>query len=207
MLLQISQFLTWPFAFVYFNVRYSLTVNGRDNLAKVSKPFIVIVNHFNFDDSFLFRIILGLWTPHLPLRFMAVKRFDWRWLNFLSDIGVIAFIYRLFGAFVVVPGRGLQKNLEEAKQIIAQRDNVVIYPEGKIVVEHTIGAFKPGAAVLADDTGTPVLPVALVPGPWRLLRRTLTVNIGEPIHVDPDATTEETTEAFHDRIVELYSRQ
>ena len=136
--LRISQFLTWPIAFLYFHFLYRVNIHGRENLKKGEDPFIIIVNHISFADSFLFRLILGFSTPHLPLRFMAVRRFSWRWLNFLADIGVIDFIYGIFGVFVVVPGLGIEKNLEEAKRIIGRKGNIVIYPEGKIVVEHVM---------------------------------------------------------------------
>jgi len=203
--LRISQFLTWPIAFIYFHLLYSLRVNGRENLKKISRPFIIIVNHVSFSDSFLFRLILGFSTPHLPLRFMAVEKFDWRWLNFLSDIGFIPFIYGLFGVFIVVPGRGLQKNLEEAKRLISHKQNIVIYPEGKIMIEHRIAPFKHGAAVLAAETHTPVIPVSLCLGGKMLIRRALTVNIGEPIMVTSDAKTEATVKLFYDTIAGLHA--
>jgi 1-acyl-sn-glycerol-3-phosphate acyltransferase len=206
-LLRISQFLTWPIAFVYFHILYRLKINGRKNLKKVTRPFIIIVNHFNFADSFLFRLILGFSTPHLPLRFMAVNRFNWHWLNFLADIGVISFIYGIFGVFIVVPGRGIQKNLEEAKRLIGRKQNIVIYPEGKIVIDHVIAPFKSGAAVLAIETGTPVLPISLRLNGRKLFRRQLTVNIGEPIKVSMNAIPDETTKLFYDTIVDLYHRE
>lgn len=203
--LRISQFLTWPIAFVYFNLFYRLRVNGRDNFKKVSSPFIIIVNHFSFVDSFLFRLILGFSTPHLPLRFMAVEKFSWRWLNFLSDIGVIPFIYSIFGVFVVVPGLGLHKNLEKARKIISRKGNIVIYPEGKIVKDNVIAPFKSGAAVLAIETGTPVVPVSLRLGKRKWIRKELVVNVGEAILVSSDSSIENTVNRFYTAITSLYS--
>jgi len=205
--LRISQFLTWPIAYVYFHSIYHLRVNGRENLKKVISPFIIIVNHFSFVDSFLFRLILGFRTPHLPLRFMAVEHFNWRWLNFLSEIGVIPFLYGIFGVFVVVPGRGLEKNLERAKEIIAQKGNIVIYPEGKIVVDHTIAPFRSGSAVLAIETNTPVIPVSLRLGAKRLFRKELVVNIGEAINLPIGAEVDATVALFYDSIIALYGKE
>jgi 1-acyl-sn-glycerol-3-phosphate acyltransferase len=137
---------------------------------------------------------------------MAVERFDWRWLNFLADIGVIAFIYGLFGVFVIVPGRGLAKNLEEAKRLIARNQNIVIYPEGGIVTDHIIGKFKPGAAALSTEVGVPVLPISLRLNGCNFLRRKLTVNIGEPMDVSADANQVETTNRFYDAMNNLFDR-
>lgn len=202
--LRISQFLTWPIAYVYFHLIYRLRIYGSENLRKVSRPFIIIVNHVSFVDSFLFRLILGFRTPYLPLRFMAVNRFNWKRLNFLATIGVIDFIYGLFGAFIVVPGLGMEKNLEEAKRLISHKENIVIYPEGKIVIGHEIAPFHSGATVLASETGAPILPVALHLGGWHFLRRGLSVNIGEPVIVPRDASIDEETESLHETITGLF---
>ncbi|MEI6304644.1 MAG: lysophospholipid acyltransferase family protein [Candidatus Taylorbacteria bacterium] len=204
--LRISQFLTWPIAFVYFHLFYRLRVNGRENFKNVSSPFIIIVNHFSFVDSFLFRLILGFATPHLPLRFMAVEKFSWRWLNFLSDIGVIPFIYSIFGVFVVVPGLGLHKNLEKARKIIGKKGNIVIYPEGKIVKDNVIAPFKSGAAVLAIETNTPVVPVSLRLGRRKWVRKELVVNVGEAMLVSNGSNIDETVASFYRCILTLYNR-
>jgi 1-acyl-sn-glycerol-3-phosphate acyltransferase len=203
-LLRVSQFVTWPLAYAYFYILYKPEINGREVLGKIRAPFIIIVNHVGFMDSFIFRLVLGLRTLHLPLRFMGVARFNWKRLNFLTDIGVIPFIYGLFGVFVVVPGRGLAKNLEEAKRIIVDGGIVVIYPEGKIATDHAIAPFKHGAAVLAAETGAPVLPVSFKLGERGFFRKPFIVNIGEPISVPADSRADEITKMFHDKIVGLY---
>ena len=205
-LLGISQFLTWPIAFVYFNTLYRLKINGRENLKKVPRPFIIIINHLSFADSFLFRLILGFFTTNLPLRFMALNRFDWRWLNCLANIGVISFIYSIFGVFVVVPGRGIQKNLEEAKRFIGHKQIIVIHPEGKIITHGKVAPFKPGAAVLAIETETPVIPISLHAGSKKCFRKELTVNIGEPIRVSANDKADETTQLFYDTVLEMYNK-
>ncbi|MDE1975374.1 MAG: 1-acyl-sn-glycerol-3-phosphate acyltransferase [Patescibacteria group bacterium] len=205
--LRISQFVTWPLAYAYFHLLYKPEINGREVLGRIKAPFIIIVNHVGFMDSFIFRLVLGLHTPHLPLRFMGVARFSWKRLNFLTDIGVIPFIYGLFGVFVVVPGRGLAKNLEEAKRIIADGGIVVIYPEGKIATDHAIAPFKHGAAVLAAETGAPILPVSFKLGERGFLRKPFTVNVGELIHVPAGSDPDKVTLSFHDAVADLYDRK
>ncbi len=202
--LRVSQFLTWPVALVFFHVIYKLRINGREHLEQVSSPFIVIANHVSISGSFLFRLILGFSTPHLPLRFMAVRRFNMKALNMLVDIGFVDFVYSLFGVFTVVPGRGLAKNLEEAKRIVRSHGNVVIYPEGTLEKKNVMAPFKPGAAVLAGETGAPVLPVSFRLGRRRFLRREMTVNIGKPLQIPTDMSTEKATGIFYATIGELY---
>lgn len=202
---KLTQFVTWPFLFLIFHIAFQLDIRGRRNFRDVKSPFIIIANHVSFSDCFLFRLTLGLWTRHLPLRFMAVKKFDWPSLNFLAKIGVIDFIYSLFGVFTVVPGRGLERNLQQAKEILAEGGNVVIYPEGKIPKHEGLAPFHRGAAVLAEQTGLSVVPVSfrLVPH-W--FRRKMIVNVGGPLTVIPGQSVEEVTKSFFEDVNRLHER-
>jgi 1-acyl-sn-glycerol-3-phosphate acyltransferase len=203
---RVTQFISWPLFFVLFHVLFDVRTTGRANFRAVKSPFIVIANHISFYDSFLFRLILGFATPHLPLRFMGVTNFNWRFLNFLSSIGVVDFIYGLFGVFTIVPGRGIERNLEEAREIIRAGGNIVIYPEGKIVIEHGVAPFKKGAAVLQLETGVSVIPVSFnEKRNW--LRRQISINIGGPMSMLDGRSVEEVTESFHAAISELYGRK
>jgi len=202
----ITQFLTWPVAFVVFNIFLCLDIQGRKNFRTVQNPFIIISNHVAFYDSFLFRLVLGLWTRHLPLRFMAVDTFNWRWLNIMAEFGVISFIYSLFGAFVIEPGLGMEKNLERAREIIDAGGNVVIYPEGDIIVTGDIAPFRKGAAALARQTGVSVIPVALKFGRKGWLRRELRINIGGPMSVLAGHSIEEVTDSLRSTMIDLHGR-
>lgn len=202
---RVTQFLTWPFLFPLGHLFFSLRISGRRNFSAVESPFIIVSNHISFYDSFLFRLILGAWTPHLPLRFMAVHAFEWRFLNFLNSIGVISFIYSLFGVFVIIPGRGIERNLREAREIIKTGGNVVIYPEGKIFIAAGVGPFKKGAAALSRETGVSVIPVSFRRcGGW--LRRRICINVGGPMQMLSDRSIEEITETFHKAVAELHGR-
>lgn len=201
---RVSQFLTWPFLFIYFHTFFRVKIRGMENFHSVKSPFIVIANHVAMYDSFLFRLALGFYTPHLPLRFMAVRRFNFPFLNFLSKIGVVSFIYALFGVFIVVPGEGLDKNLSEARSIIRSGGNVAIFPEGKIVDKGKIAVFHKGAAVLAAETGVSVVPVAFHLGQRRLFRRSLAITVGEAIPTVRGTSVQSATNIFFGRVCEMY---
>lgn len=199
------QFLTWFVLYPLFNVVFSLKVYGRDNINRLDGPFIIISNHISFYDSFLFRVILGPFTRHLPLRFVGVRNFEWPVLNMLRAVGIIDLIYRLFGVIVVVPGRGLASNLSRVIEVIHAGGNVVIYPEGRINQSHGVGQFKKGAAALATQTGVPVIPIAFRLGRRKFLRRELTVVIGVGEHVVAGTSFEEITATLHSKVEELYN--
>lgn len=199
-----TQFITWPLLFIIFHLIFYLKVTGKNNLKLMRDPFIIVSNHVAFYDSFLFRLILGIFTTHLPLRFMAVKKFQWKSLNTLARIGVIDLIYSLFGVFTIIPGLGIHKNLKKAREIIKVGGNIVMYPEGKIIKDDTIGPFKHGAAVLMKEMGVSMIPISFRLGERGWLRRKLYVNVGKPNNVSCDMSVEKVTKSLHDEVEGLY---
>ena len=203
----VTQFLTWPIAWIFFHSLYKVSIHGQENLKKIRRPFIIVSNHIASYDSFLFRLVLRFFTPHLPLRFMAVERFDYPHLNFLTRIGVIKVLYTLFGVFVVVPGKGLEENLKTPVDIIANGGNIVIYPEGKIVKKDGVAPFKRGAAVLEMKTKAPILPVSFrISGEEGMARKKLTVNVGEPLWMPENLSEENITQILYNSVTNLYYR-
>ena len=73
---------------------------------------------------------------------------------------------------------------EKAKTALENGMNVLIFPEGKLSEDGTLGEFLPGFLLLARHTGAKVIPIA-VSGGYQLFKRQ-TVKIGNP--VDFDAT-------------------
>ncbi len=200
-----TQFITWPFLFIVFNLTFKLRITGKENFNLVKSPFLIISDHIAFYDSFIFRLILGPITPHLPLRFMAVTKFQWKYLNNLAKIGIIDLIYSLFGVFTITQGLGISKNLEKAREIIQIGGNVVMYPEGKIAKGNSVGPFKQGAAVLMKETGVSMIPVSFRLGERGWLRKKLYVNIGKPKCASREASVEQITEQLHQEIETLYA--
>jgi 1-acyl-sn-glycerol-3-phosphate acyltransferase len=198
-----TQFLTWPFLYIIFHILFKIKISGQEVFKNINSPFIIIANHTSFYDSFLFRIILGLNTPHLPLRFMAVNSFESRAMNFVAATGLVDFMYSLFGVFTVTPGLGINKNLKKSKDIIYNGGNIVIYPEGRINHDETIGPFKNGASVLYKETGAEVVPVSIKKSKISILRPTITINIGQKIEISKSRSVDDITKQFRNTIVGL----
>jgi 1-acyl-sn-glycerol-3-phosphate acyltransferase len=142
---------------------FFITVEFRnpDGMAKiVGKPAVIIANHIAPYDSFLLRLNKH-WTS-LSVFFMGVTRFNALHMRILWYTGIIPVIFFLFGVFVVVPGRGLEKNLEAPRDILAKGGNrqVFIFPEGSMNTTGVLKPFKAGAATLISMTGVPVLPIS-----------------------------------------------
>lgn len=201
-----TQFVSWPITFIFFNSLFKLRIYGGEKLQNIPSPFIVISNHISMYDSFVFRVVLGLFTNKLPLRFMAVKKFENQYLNILSSLWIIDILYTLFGVVVVEPGRGIDKNLERAQKIIHRGGNMVIFPEGSVIKDGNIAPFKAGAAVLAQKTSASVIPIALRFGKKGFWRREFIINIGDVIEVDENLSSEEINNMFYEKIVDLNKR-
>lgn len=200
---QFTQFLTWPFLYIIFNSFFKISINGRDVFRRTQKPFIIIANHTSFYDSFLFRLVLGLFTNHLPLRFMAVNSFESSTMNMFAKIGLVDFVYSLFGVFTVTPGLGIDKNLKKAKHIISLGGNIVIYPEGRIIRDGRIGPFKNGSAVLYKETSVDVIPVSIRKLAKGYFRPQIHINVGNRIEVSKSRSVEEITKQLRNTIIAL----
>jgi 1-acyl-sn-glycerol-3-phosphate acyltransferase len=200
-----TQFLSWPLISIIFHLFFKLKINDPGNIRKADSPFIVISNHVSFYDSFVFRLVLGAFAKNLPLRFMAVDRFKYWYLNLLSTLFITNFVYALFGVFVIVKGRGIEKNLEESLKIINNRGNVVLYPEGSIIRDKNIASFKAGAATLAKKTNVKVIPVSMkING--NSFRKDFVINVGEPVSYDKNSSIEEITAIFRNTIIDLHKK-
>lgn len=203
---RVTQYMTWPLLYLIFNSFFKIRISGSDVFDRVKGPFIIIANHTSYYDSFLFRIILGLNTNHLPLRFMAVKNFESKFMNIFALFGIIDFVYSLFGVFTVTLGLGIDKNLEKPKKIISCGGNIVIYPEGRVVRQDEIGPFKNGASVLYRQTGVEVIPVSIRKISRGVMRSEVVINVGNKIEISRTRSVEDITKQFRNMIVNLYSK-
>ncbi len=201
----ITQFCVWPIIYIFFHLFFNLKIKGKENLENIASPFIIISNHISFYDSFVFRLIWGFYTLKLPLRFMAVRKFKYFFLNVLSSLYIIDLIYLLFGVFVIEPGKGIENNLIEATEIIRHGGNIVMFPEGKIVEDKSVGTFKLGAAVLLKRTRVQVVPISLsIRKKSGSLRKEFLVNIGAIRKIDHTLTDKELTNYLHKKVSDLY---
>jgi 1-acyl-sn-glycerol-3-phosphate acyltransferase len=204
-LIECTQFLSWPLFYLIFNILFRVEIEGEENLQKIGNAFIITANHISFFDSFILRIIGGIFNPLLPLRFMAVKKFNFRFLNILYSVGIIPLVYLLFGVFTVVPGAGLKRNLEKPIQILKNGGNVLIYPEGQINKENSISEFKSGAVVLAQLTHAPVLPIVFRINSGNLiLRKTLKIRIGVPMFFSGEVSTLDSIQVLRRNMIKMY---
>lgn len=201
-----TQFLSWFVVFPIFHILFKINITGQENLKGLKGPLIVASNHICFYDSFFFRLILGFFSPLMPMRFMGVTKFRGQTLNRLNNLGIVPLVYALFGVFVITKGEGLEKGLQEAKQIIANGGIVAIYPEGKMIYEDHVGPFKRGTVALSSMTGAAVLPISLCLTKKSGWRKTFEANVGKPITFSQGEDYVEGSDRLQKVVDKLYSQ-
>jgi 1-acyl-sn-glycerol-3-phosphate acyltransferase len=89
---------------------------------------------------------------------------------------------RKVGAFPVNRGKGDIGAVKAALTILKQEKPMMMFPEGKRILDGTRGEAKPGVAMLAHHAKAPVIPVKIC-GKFHLFSK-VTIRYGEPIYLD-----------------------
>ncbi len=197
---RISQYLVYPIVWLFSTLSFEVEFRNPDGFVPIiGKPAIIVANHISFYDSFLLRL-----NPHwtsLSVYFMGVTRFNAWQMRLLHHIGIIPLVYALFGVFVVVPGRGLEKNLEAPRNILAEGNHIFIFPEGSVNITGTLlNPFKKGAATLAVMTSVPVLPIGFKAIHEAGRKKRIIITLGETVIFPVGTDYGEATKKLEDAV-------
>jgi 1-acyl-sn-glycerol-3-phosphate acyltransferase len=172
-------------------------IRGRENVPREG-PLMVVANHMTNLDPPLLSVSLG------------------RYVVFMAKEGL--FRSRLAGYFIrglgAIPLRrnGIQREaLAAAEKVLADGYALAVFPEGMRSRTHKLRHAFPGAALIALQTGVPILPAAItgteaVRGMAWLRRPRLTVTFGQPFCLSPTngkRDRDECAEYIMQRIAEL----
>src|SRR5438270_10766258 len=162
-----------------------LTVHDREHVRDLRGPAIFVANHVSALDAVVIVEALPARHRHRSVVVAAADSiFKRKWEARLAQVTV--------DAFPIPRGGGARPHLEYLKQLLAEGWSVVIFPEGRLTVTGAIGAFRKGAAVLAIDSGVPVVP-AYVDGMYKVMPRFrrlprpghVTLTFGAPMRAEP----------------------
>ncbi len=144
-------------------------VTGTEQLGDPDSPVIFAANHTSHLDTPVFLACLPpRWrrrvAPAVRLEFFAGRFLPGQtgWLTRLQD----RFLYFLACLlFQVVPlpqsSAGVGTAIRFCGELVARLQSVLIFPEGERVTGTRLGAFRPGAVLLARKLGVPLVPVFL----------------------------------------------
>lgn len=163
---------------------WRLEVQG---LAHVSRrgPVLLCGNHTSHLDA---PAILAALPRGLALRTSTAAAKDvfgdYQWRDVVSRV--------VTNALPIERGAGFSRGLRELEAVLAEKRPLILFPEGRRSTDGRLVEFKPGAAMLALRTGTPIVPIHIA-GADRSLPRggyfphpgDVRVRFGKPIDPRP----------------------
>ncbi len=210
--------VTWP----YTAIMAKPTVVGREHLAGVRGPLLIVSNHVTYIDlGFIlyalprrlrFRVATGmlgerLWSMragqssghrelNAPISFSPGNVLR-RWMNRLDYFLVVA----LFNVFPLPQQSGIRESFEFAGESADRGFSILVFPEGRRSETGELGEFRSGVGMLAQRLNLPVLPVRIdglkvlgrAKRHWAR-RGEIIVRIGAPVMVDASKTADEITQ-------------
>jgi 1-acyl-sn-glycerol-3-phosphate acyltransferase len=169
-----------------------ITIEGRENIPKT--PAIFAANHQSaFDIPLLGSLMNGY--PHI-----------WLFLKRYSKIPFFGFIVRRMN--VVVDLAGLRKAIssiwEGIDRVKGKNRHLLIFPEGGRATDDRVHDFFYGFAVIAKETGRPVVPVimfnvnkAYPPGSFLVNWYPIKMVVGKPFLYQEQETLDSFVERVH----------
>lgn len=128
----------------------SLEVRGANHIAG-SGPFIFVANHASNLDT---AIVLSALPPKIRRRTVVAAAMD----NFFMDRRTAFRTVLLFNAIPIDRHKINRRSAQQALELIEDRWNLIIYPEGGRTPDGDLHDFKGGAAYLADRSQATVIP-------------------------------------------------
>ncbi len=168
-------------------------VEGREWVRELERPVIFAANHSSHADTSL---ILHALTDRARDRTVVAAAADY-WFK-RPMLGNLVSLF--LNTFPFSRTGGAQAQLHSSSVLLKSGWNLVLFPEGSRSPDGRIHEFKPGVGHLANETGTPVVPVHIrgayqimprgqklpLPGPAR-------VRIGKPMSPEPKEGSREFT--------------
>ncbi len=136
-------------------------VRGREHVARVRPPLLVVSNHQSLIDSHVVCLLIGLW-PHGLLHEWIVPYHTPEWANFMTSRPA-RWLHLALRCVPVHRGAGLhQPGLERVIALLQRRRSVAyMFPEGTRSRSGEVGRATPGVGRVLVRSGCSVLPVRL----------------------------------------------
>ncbi len=113
--------------------------------------------------------------------------------------------------FPLPAGTGLRQSFVHAGEALDRGYNVLVFPEGQRTLTGELQPFQTGISLLAQESHTQVVPIALV-GLWQAAQRRglarlrppgLAVRVGQPLHQEPNESHVQFSTRLHDAVARL----
>lgn len=164
-----------------------VTVSGQEHLPLQGHPVVIVANHQSMFD-------IPAFAGYFPIRFAWIAKKE------LFDIPVFGRAMKAAG-YIAIDRLQKENAINALDQAATQLRNctIAIFPEGTRSKDGSIARFKAGAALLAESSGAPLLPVT-ISGSWeRLPKGEKNISPGTiHLHISPaiDTTGKNRKEIF-----------
>ena len=168
-------------------VLYRPTVYGAENIPKEG-AVIFVGNHKHAFDP----VVVMTYTKRI-VHYMAKES---------VFKGMHGLLFKGIGLIKVYRTRSNPRAVIEAVEILKNGGTVGIFPEGtRNKTDKELLRFRHGAVAIAKQANTPIIPFA-IRGEYKLLKKGLTIEFGEPINVS-EMEIEEANEHTRNEVLEL----
>jgi long-chain acyl-CoA synthetase len=179
------------------------------------RPVLIIANHVtSYDGALVLYALPGRMRRRVAVAMSGEMLDDWRrarnqgawWLNLLAPLEYWL-VTALFNVFPLPRGAGFRQSFEHIGEALDRGYNVLIFPEGHRSEDGSLQPFRGGIGLLAKESNTAILPVALSglgaakqrKESWFRSGR-IAVHVGEVIKVNPQLTAEQITELLREAV-------
>ena len=179
-------------------VLFRLQVEGREQLHKLSAPFLICPNHQSYLDAML---VCSTYPRHLLPKIFHVGATKY----FSSRFGV--WLANRFNIVPVDTDTNLLSAMRASAAGLRAGHVLNLYPEGHRTFEGELTEFRKGAAILATELKLPIVPVALdglqqvwPRGAKRIHLAQVKIRFGAPLNATPEISADIADEARYEAL-------
>jgi 1-acyl-sn-glycerol-3-phosphate acyltransferase len=184
-----------------FFLGIKVTLKGVENIPPLGLGGVVAPNHQSMIDVPLMASI-----PHIHMKWVAKAE-----VKKIPFVGWALMAMRCY--FVRRDRSGHDVNvMQGVEDGVKKGDYVLIFPEGTRTRTGELLPFKKGAFRTAQNTGKPLIPVAISgtfeiakPGHWPEYGHAVTVHFGKPYIIPPDKNIRSVMEEYREILIKLLS--
>jgi long-chain acyl-CoA synthetase len=185
------------------------------------RPVLIIANHVTaYDGALVLYALPAKLRRRVAIAMSGETLMDFRRGRNLGSglrnlFGPAAYwlVVALFNVFPLPRRRGFRRSFAHAGEAMDRGDSVMIFPEGTRSRDGRMHAFRPGTGMLAQESGVPVVPVALI-GMHEMREaqrwvRTgkLEIRVGRAIPVEEGTSAAELTTEFEECVLSLLAEE
>lgn len=135
---------------VFFNVYFRIKGKGTQNIPDA--PVIFVPNHQSFLDGLFIATFLRRRQLRKTYFYAKEKHIKQAWMKFLAQRNNI---------IVVDLNKDLKESIQKMAEVLRQKQNLIIFPEGTRTKTGKLGEFKKTFAILARELNVPIVPVKI----------------------------------------------